>query len=73
MAYKEYRTGFKVDKKSDGFQDEYALFNIVISDLEMDVGNAFFGFPDVIKFFRLVIGQDDQNKWQMLEKIKSVK
>jgi len=34
----------------------------VISDLEKDVGNAFFGFPDDIKFCRLMIGQDDQNK-----------
>lgn len=47
-------------KKSGRFQDVCAVFNIVISDLGTDVGNAFFGFADDIELFRLMICQDDQ-------------
>lgn len=49
------------------------MFNIGISDLEKDVGNAFSDFADDIKFFKLMLHQDDQNKWRMLEKTMSVK
>jgi len=34
---------------------------------------AFSDFADDIQFFRLMLHQDDQNKWRMLEKTMSVK
>lgn len=37
------------------------------------MGNAFSDFADDIKFFKLMLHQDDQNKWRMLEKTMSVK